>query len=430
LAWRLREVGLQQVLVWALGTLVASALVFGGVSRWFSSHEGEPGGFLFRIHRFETDMAADAYRTGGAAGLAAYGKKLERQMGGKRYFTDVSGKDLLTGDVRPEAAGELGAEIRHPFTPNAEITLVGESSEGTLRMISRIPPPLPMSTFLPYLGIVVPAIALLCWPLAANLARPLHTLAQSVDRFGQGDLAVRMGSARRDEIGDLARSFDRMADRIATLLTAKRRLLQDVSHELRSPLAHLSFAAELGRTSGDRDLVAARIRREVNRLSSLVGTLLEMTRAEGDPASWVRRPVLLRDLVQEIAEDCGVEAAASGVSIQCELTDAEVAGDAEWLPRAIENVVRNAVHHSPAGGQVDISMRQADRSIAILVRDYGPGVPEGSLARIFQPFFRIDDARSDQTGGMGLGLAIARRAVSVHQGSIGAESECTARTSG
>ncbi|MCU1327893.1 MAG: integral rane sensor signal transduction histidine kinase [Bryobacterales bacterium] len=154
-------------------------------------------------------MAADAHRTGGAAGLAAYGKKLERQMGGKRYFTDVRGKDLLT-----EAAGEVGAQIRHPFTSNAEITLVGESSEGTLRMISRIPPPLPMSTFLPYLGIVVLAIALLCWPLAANLARPLHTLAQSVDRFGQGDLAVRTGSARRDEIGDLARSFDRMADRI------------------------------------------------------------------------------------------------------------------------------------------------------------------------------------------------------------------------
>jgi two-component system sensor histidine kinase CpxA len=173
-------------------------------------------------------------------------------MGGKRYFTDASGKDLLTGEVRPEAAGKVGTQIRHPFTPNAEITLVGESSEGTLRMISRIPPPLPMSTFLPYLRIVVLAIALLCWPLAANLARPLHTLSQSVDRFGQGDLAVRMGSARPDEIGDLARSFDRMAGRIATLLTAERRLLRDVSHELRSPLPRLSFAAELGRTSGDR----------------------------------------------------------------------------------------------------------------------------------------------------------------------------------
>jgi signal transduction histidine kinase len=146
-----------------------------------------------------------------------------------------------------------------------------------------------------------------------------------------------------------------------------------------------------------------------------------MTRAEGDPASWERRPVLLRDLVQEIAEDCGVEAAASGVSIECELMNAEVAGDSELLRRAIENVVRNAVHYSPASGRVEVSMRPADSSVAIVVRDYGPGVPEGSLARIFQPFFRIDDARSDQTGGMGLGLAIARRAVSVHQGSIRAE---------
>jgi HAMP domain-containing protein len=244
--WRLREVGLQQAAGVGFRDSDCVGAGFGGVSRWFSSHEGEPGGFLFRIHRFETDMAADAYRTRGSAGLAAYGKKLERQMGGKRYFTDASGKDLLTGEVRPEAAGEVGAQIRHPFTPNAEITLVGESSEGTLRMISRIPPRLPMSTFLPYLRIVVLAIALLCWPLAANLARPLHTLSQSVDRFGQGDLAVRMGSARPDEIGDLARSFDRMAGRIATLLTAERRLLRDVSHELRSPLARLSFAAGTG----------------------------------------------------------------------------------------------------------------------------------------------------------------------------------------
>jgi two-component system sensor histidine kinase CpxA len=418
-----RERGVRSVysklLVWAIATVVVSGLVFGVVSRWFASREGGAGSFVYRMQKFEADVAADAYRSGGVAALEAYRIKLERDMGGRRYFTDAEGKDLLTGVTHREATG--GVEPGGPAGLDDGGALVQEASDGSLRMISRIPPPFPISNFLPYFGIVVLAIALMCWPLAANLAKPLRTLSQRVDRFGQGDLTVRMGTDRRDEIGELARSFDRMAERITTLLTAERRLLQDVSHELRSPLARLSFAVELGRTEADRDAAAGRVRREIDRLSSLVGTLLDMTRAEGDPGAWERRPVLLEGLVRRIVDDCGVEASAKGTEVRFQGAPVEVAGDAELLRRAIENVIRNAVHYAGRQGRVEVAMEREEGSVRVVVRDYGPGVQEEALTRIFHPFFRIDDARSDATGGTGLGLAIAQRAVTVHQGTIFAE---------
>ncbi len=129
-------------------------------------------------------------------------------------------------------------------------------------------------------------IGALCYMLAIHLASPLRGLRRVLEKFGRGDLAVRYHLARRDEIGDLAQAFNRMADQITTLLTAERRLLQDVSHELRSPLARLGFAVELARTSPDREAALGRIRKEAERLNNLVNELLQLTRAEGRP----RRP--------------------------------------------------------------------------------------------------------------------------------------------
>ena len=121
--------------------------------------------------------------------------------------------------------------------------------------------------------------------LAVHLASPLRNLRRVVERFGRGELGIRFHLARQDEIGELARAFNRMADHITTLLSAERRLLQDVSHELRSPLARLGFAVELAKTSTDRDAALTRIRKEADRLNQLVDELLQLTRAEGDPAA-------------------------------------------------------------------------------------------------------------------------------------------------
>ena len=231
------------------------------------------------------------------------------------------------------------------------------SADGKYRFIVVYENFFDLSQYLPYYLLILAAVALLCWILATNLASPLRGLARVVDRFGAGDLSVRVNSSRKDEIGEVGRAFDRMAERIGTLLTAERRLLQDISHELRSPLARLSFAAELARTADDRDAAIARMNKEIARLTDLVGGLIQVTRAEGDPAANSSESLRLDQLLGEVVEDCQVEADARGCRIAFagsrELT---MHGDREVLRRAIENVVRNAIRYTPAGTSVDIQL--------------------------------------------------------------------------
>ena len=179
-----------------------------------------------------------------------------------------------------------------------------EFSDGRRRLVVAIDAAFDPMVYVPFYLLILAAVALVCWVLAVDIASPLRSLARTVDRFGAGDLSVRVNSARKDEIGELSRAFDRMAERIGTLLTAERRLLQDISHELRSPLARLSFAAELMRTAEDRESAVARIKKEIHRLTDLVGALVQMTRAEGDPSSNVPELVRIDRLVGAVVEDC------------------------------------------------------------------------------------------------------------------------------
>ena len=228
-----------------------------------------------------------------------------------------------------------------------------------------------------------------------------------------------MNSKRRDEIGDLARSYDQMAERIQTLLAAERRLLQDISHELRSPLARLSFAAELTKTAEDRTAAAARLRKEIDRLTSLVGALLQMTRLEGDPSSRSMEEATLGPLLEELVDDCRVEAEARGCRILLQTgASVKVQADRELLRRAAENILRNAIRYAPEGTSIDIALESSGNTALITVRDYGLGVPLESLPKIFTPFFRVDASRDNTTGGAGLGLSIAHRAVSLHHGRL------------
>jgi len=263
---------------------------------------------------------------------------------------------------------------------------------------------------------------LVCWLLAVNIASPLRGLARTVDRFGAGNLTVRVNSQRKDEIGELSRAFDRMAERIGTLLTAERRLLQDISHELRSPLARLSFAAELVRTAEDQDAALARLKKEIQRLATLVDSLLQVTRAEGDPLTSAAEDLRLDSLVEEVVEDCRVEADVRQCTIALQAgAPVSVCGDRELLRRAIENVVRNSIHYAPPNSTVDVELDATGDAARVAVRDRGPGVPEEALDKIFQPFYRVDDSRHSSTGGMGLGLAIAMRAVRLHNGRLWAQ---------
>jgi two-component system sensor histidine kinase CpxA len=204
------------------------------------------------------------------------------------------------------------------------------------------------------------------------------------------------------------------------LLTAERRLLQDVSHELRSPLARLEFAVELARNSPDPERSFARITKEIDRLSKLVSELLLVTRAEGDPESRHMGEIALGELLGGVVEDSGMESEARGCKVALSAaTPAVVLGDGELLRRAVENVVRNAIRFAPYETAVEVKLEVSGNSAVITVRDYGPGAPAEKLSSLSKPFFRVEEDRNRNSGGgVGLGLSIAERAVKVHGGEL------------
>jgi two-component system sensor histidine kinase CpxA len=300
--------------------------------------------------------------------------------------------------------------------------LAAATPDGKRRLLVVFEPPTQLLTLLPYFLWILAMAAGLCFLLALDIAAPLRKLRQTVERFGKGDLQARVVLRRRDEIGVLARTFNCMADQISTLLAAERRLLQDVSHEIRSPLARLRIAVELVRTSSDCDAAMARVRKEVDRLGSLVEEMLQLTRAEGDPSTRNLDEVDLPSVLYELAEDCAAEAELHGCRIELR-TDvpALLVGDRELIRRAVENVLRNAIRFAPEDTAVELRLEPRGANIAIVVRDYGPGVPDDAVESIFHPFYRVEDDRSRTSGGVGLGLAIAQRAVHLHEGCLYAQ---------
>jgi len=411
-----------KILLWSFGTLVLSLGAYLFISTGFATRFSGKGGPFQRTVDFQVDGAEESYRIGGAPALARYLHKLQRYFGPEHYFTDAQGKDLVTGADRSALLATAHGEYHMPHHVGDRFVAVNPTADGAYRLIVTGRPPFTRWTFLPYYGLILVVVALLCWLLAINIVSPLRELAHTVERFGRGDLSARTGSRRRDEIGDVARAFDQMAERIETLLTAERRLLQDISHELRSPLARLSFAAELSKTAEDRNAAAARIKKDIDRLANLVGSLVEVTRVEGDPAARRVEEVDLRELVEELVEASRTETDARGCRFRLADTGTlMVRGDRELLHRAIENVLRNAIRYAPENSAIDVTLEMAGDAAWVTVRDYGAGVPEPMLAKIFQPFVRVDESRDSQTGGVGLGLAIAYRAISAHQGRIVAE---------
>jgi signal transduction histidine kinase len=412
-----------KISLWSFATLVLSLIAFLGVTRVISFQTSHRTGQFGQIQSMELEEAREAYEAGGMAKLRAFIDRLHRYVPGEHYLTDAKGIDVLTGDDRSKMLAAAEPEGARPRHTNGPMILMAKSPDGLYRwLVEMKPPPIELQSYLPYYALIFGAVALVCWLLALNIASPLRALARTVDRFGAGDLAARVNSSRKDEIGDLSRVFDRMAERIGTLLSAERRLLQDVSHELRSPLARLSFAAELVRTAEDREAAVARLKKEIRRLTDLVGALLQVTRAEGDPSAAAREELRLDELVNEVVEDCRMEAEARGCKIALfDSGELEVCGDRELLRRAIENVVRNSIRYAPPETAVDVRIDRANDTARISVRDRGPGVPEEAIEKIFQPFFRVDGSRDSASGGTGLGLAIARRAVGVHHGDLWAK---------
>jgi two-component system sensor histidine kinase CpxA len=217
-----------------------------------------------------------------------------------------------------------------------------------------------------------------------------------------------------------------MAERLESMVNAQQRLLGDISHELRSPLARLGVALGLARQRSGAEANGAldRIERESDNLNEMISQLLTLTRLESGTDSRKRSEVDLAALVREVADDANYEARSQNRAVQVVSSDhCSINGVEELLRSAVENVVRNAVRYTPEGTAVEVALRKQNGNGAnyavISVRDRGTGVPDEALEKIFRPFYRTEDARDRQSGGgTGLGLAITERAVRMHGGSV------------
>jgi len=266
-----------------------------------------------------------------------------------------------------------------------------------------------------------------CFLLAHYLSQPIWQLRTATRRLASGDLDARAGEnlgKRSDEIADLVRDFDTMAGKIRELLENQKRLLGDVSHELRSPLARLRVALALSRRNEDEAQRGSheRIEREIEKLDEMIGRILTLSRLESGQLKLSTTEIDLNELVEDVLSDARFEAARTGHSIQFTSdVQVEVNANEELLRSSIENVVRNALYYTAGTEPIHVHLSANNGQATLRVRDSGPGVPPESLSSLFEPFYRVDDSRVNITGGTGLGLAIAKRAILAHDGTIVAQ---------
>jgi len=388
-------------------------------------------------HHHAVDMAAATLAHGGIAALGAWMKEFERLRPVPLYVVDEQGHDFLDREISPGALARARAAAGGESAPSpwrgARLVTAADGKQYLLFVPQALvprprgapgsrpehpEPPLPRWEFI-VIGVATSLAfsALLAW----YLARPIRSLRWAFDATAAGRLDTRVGprmGRRRDEIADLGRDFDRMAQQLQSLVSSQRRLLHDVSHELRSPLARLQAAIGLARQDPSRlDATLGRIERESSRLDELVGEVLTLARLETGTAQRARERVELVQLAASIAEDARFEAETLGRRLAFSGEgEAPVIGSAALLHRAVENVVRNAVKFTREASVVEVSVRTEGRSAVVSVTDHGPGVPPADLEKIFDPFYRGESSAG--TSGFGLGLAIAQRAIDAHGGRI------------
>ena len=266
-------------------------------------------------------------------------------------------------------------------------------------------------------------IGLVGWWVARSVARPVEALRDATRRMAAGELSTRVGrklGANHDELALLAYDFDAMAERIEALVAHDRGVLQDLSHELRSPLARLQLILDFARRSADATEAAGYFRQaeqEIARLDRLTGEMLALSRLEGGIPGQQCEPLDLHELLQRALAQAALAAQARSITLAPSgVGPAIVCGSAPLLERALDNLIANAIKFSPVGGTVELSLRVVQDMVELVIRDHGPGVPAAELDALFRPFFRGSNALRAE--GHGLGLAIVQRVVKIHRGRI------------
>jgi two-component system sensor histidine kinase CpxA len=391
--------------------------------------------------------AVNAYQTGGQRAAHDYLEELFRTQHVRAFVFDPAGQELSgrhvpswieetrEGGTQQAGSTHIGPPRHHSwmdsFMPDRimrqALTLDGKRYTLVLEL-----PPGPRAFFgpndIPLLGIAVILSGLVCYLLSWSVTSPVTRLRKAAQSLAAGDLGARTGApagGRHDELTELMRDFDRMAERIQGLVDSQSRLMKDVSHELRSPLARLSVALGLARQRATPELEGSlnRIELEADRLNQLIQRLLTISRLESGTDGLRKATLSLRDLAEQVARDAEYETPGRKCRVTAATADEFlVEADPALLRSAVENVVRNATRYTDEGTAVEVRLERqqaaSGEEIVVRVLDSGPGVPNDALQKIFEPFYRLDDARNRQTGGAGLGLSIADRAVRLHGGQL------------
>ncbi|MFZ1700493.1 MAG: ATP-binding protein [Pyrinomonadaceae bacterium] len=390
-------------------------VVYAGTATQIAKGEGEEGvkTFLTRLRDLEPPREVDLVAADGSVWFG----KTEDINDSIDVLARTFASNTAETDFSIDDKSIAAAPVEFPDGSRFALVLQWERTS---------PPSLFFGSWLAYLrlGGLLFTATLLCYLLAVYLTSPIRKLREATQKFAEGDLHTRVAERvgrRRDEIADLANDFDEMAERIESLITTQQRLNSDISHELRSPLARMNVALEIAKQKGNEATAPLldRIETESMRLNDMIGRLLTLAKLESGAEEVQRVRVDLTELVRDVAADADFEANANGKYVAVsEIEPCTVLGNENLLRSAIENVLRNAVKYTAEGTAVDVALQAKNGNAILRVSDHGGGVPEGELANLFRPFYRVGEARERKTGGMGLGLAIADRAIRAHKGSI------------
>lgn len=452
-----------------LGVALLATLTLGFASlalwnQWAFREQG-PERFHQSAMRFIADEAEEIWLEEGRAGILRFFVNLKSYFPNEFGWFDPLGHDLLGGPDRPELAQPnlppadkplekvavdrpaAGARFkpfeggqRHPRrrdgsrprdrdrlpgppvrVENGLMAFLIPSDSGRFRLVQFVPTPpalrVPVGPAVALGGV----LALFGMIMSRQVARPIQELNRSLERFGQGDLTQRSRIDRKDEIGDLSRTFNQMADQISGIVERERNLVRNVAHEVRGPLTRMKLLTEKLQANRDTARSMQRLDSEINALGRIPDTLLHLARIETGNFETSPEPTEIKPFLSRILDRFETLSDKLGVAIVTPETNWEANAirlDAALLERALENVLENALRHAPAGTAIICETGLHDGVFELKVRDRGSGVPDSELSDIFRPFYRADRSRNRNTGGSGLGLAIARASVIAMGGTI------------
>ncbi|MEE4254146.1 MAG: ATP-binding protein [Desulfuromusa sp.] len=340
-----------------------------------------------------------------------------------RRMQHMTQRALQTGEVVFPMMGSrnsLASEVQSPSGQTYFVAISLPERPSSRDLVKGI-----THGFLGWRLLVLLAItAIVCYFLARSLTSPISRLRQATRKFAAGDLSVRIGHQvkGKNELSELAHDFDEMAGKIETLIETQKNLLRDISHELRSPLTRLGIALELARQQDRPETQIKsldRIELESERMNTMIGQLINLTRLENGANNEPFQKFDLRGLLADLVADANYEAKTRQCIVVYKAPEIlDYFGSHDLLAQALENVIRNAVKYTKDNSTVSVNLIRTSEQLTIQVADQGSGVPDAALTKLFEPFYRVAAARDRQSGGSGIGLAIAEQAVKLHSGTI------------